>query len=178
MRVLVLLLCSTLLGACSCQRQPEVDASVAAAADHSAGVAAAAISAGTAADLARAARTDQQRARAMSEAVDTLHAYLGELGSGQRDAAEKRWAYQRSPSVSEEAGLRSLDNLQALRIENGTPKPLDAEAVPAYLEIPVQLRASLDGGQTHRYHGWYRLRHNPVTMRWELTAASVAAVIR
>jgi len=125
-----------------------------------------------------AARTDAQRAQAIRDAVDTLHGYLRELGSGQLDQAEKRWAYQRSPSVNEEAGLRSLDGLTALRIDNGTPKPLDTEAVPAYLEIPVQLRASMEGGGTLRFHGWYRLRNDPVTTRWELTAASVSPVIR
>jgi len=38
---------------------------------------------------------------------------------------------------------------------------MDAEAVPAYLEIPVELRASIDGGQVLRFHGWYRLRAQP-----------------
>lgn len=177
MRLLLLLSCLTLLGACSCQRQPDPQASVAAA-DRSAEPGASTIGTEAAADRARATRIEQQRTRAMGDAVDTLHAYLGELGSGKREDAEKRWAYQRSPTVNEEAGLRALDNLQALRIENGMPKPLDAEAIPTYLEIPVDLRASLDGGQSHRYRGWYRLRHNPITTRWELTAASVSPVIR
>ena len=73
--------------------------------------------------------------------------------------------------------MRSLASLQALHIDNGSPKLLDAKPVPAYLEIPVELRASIDGGQVLRLHGWYRLWHNPVTTRWELTAASVSPVI-
>lgn len=178
MRILLLLLYATLLGACSCQRQPAADASVIALAERTGVTPATAIDTATADATVRAAPTDAQRARAISDAVDILHGYLRELGNGQHDEAEKRWAYHRSPSVSEEAGLRSLANLQALRIDNGSPKLLDAEPVPAYLEIPVELRASIDGGQVLRFHGWYRLRHNPVTTRWELTAASVSPVIR
>ena len=177
MRILMIIVCLSGLGACSCQRQTAQTPASAMAASGDSG-ASAAIAADAAAVLARAARLDQERGRAVADAVDTLHGYLREVGSGQRDAAEKRWAYQRSPSVGEEAGLRSMTNLQALRIENGAPKPLDDEPVPVYLEIPVDLRATLADGQAHRYKGWYRLRRNPVTTRWELTAASVSPVLR
>lgn len=178
MRTLVLLLCTSLLGACSCQRQPAAGASAPAGDQRPTATAAPSTDVDAAQAAARAARTDAQRAQSISAAVDMLHGYLRELGSGEHQQAGQRWAYQRSPTVNEEAGLRSLAGLQALRIDNGTPKPLDAEAVPAYLEIPVQLRASMDGGEVLRFHGWYRLRHNPVTTKWELTAASIAPVIR
>lgn len=178
MRVLLLLLFTTVIGACSCQREPGAGTPMTAMAERTGAAAATSTDIESTDAIARASRLDSQRARAISDAVDTLHGYLRELGSGEREQAEQRWAYQRSPSVNEEAGLRSLAGLQALRIDNGTPKPLDAAPVPAYLEIPVELRASIDGGQVLRFRGWYRLRHNPVTTRWELTAASVAPVIR
>ena len=178
MRILLLLLCTTLLGACSCQRGPAAPAQETVIAGRPGATAATATGRASAEATARTVHTATQRAQATSDAVDTLHGYLRELGSGRHDEAGKRWAYQRSPSVDEEAGLRSLAGLQALRIDNAAPKPLDAEPVPAYLEIPVELRASMDDGQVLRFHGWYRLRHNPVTTRWELTAASVSPVIR
>lgn len=74
--------------------------------------------------------------------------------------------------------MRSLDHPQALRIASGTPRQPDNQTVPIHIEVPVDLHASLDDGQTHRDRGWYRLRRNPVTSRWELTAASLAPVIR
>lgn len=177
MRILVLLLCTSLLGACSCQRQPAAETSTPAAEQRPA-TTTASTDFESAEAVARAASVDARRTRAISDAVDTLHGYLRELGGGQRELAEKRWAYRRSPTVNEESGLRSLTGLQSLRIDNGTPRPLDAEKVPTSLEIPVRLRASMDGGQVLRFNGWYHLRHNPVTTRWELTAASIAPVIR
>lgn len=119
------------------------------------------------------AALEKRRNDAMYDAVGIVHAYLNALGSGKRTEAETHWAYRRMPTVDEEGGLRGLAGLRALRIENGTPKPLNAERVPDYLEIPVTLRANFLDGTAQRYTGWYRLRRNPVSKTWELTAASV-----
>ncbi|MFD0739398.1 hypothetical protein ACFQZQ_08905 [Lysobacter koreensis] len=178
MRVVLPLLYTALLGACSCQRAPDAVAAAAGTGVHSPTPADAVRSNEAAAETARADQIQGQRARRIGDAVDALHSYLRKLGSGQHDAAAQHWAYQRSPSVDEEAGLRALGELQSLRIQNGTPNPLDAEAVPNYLEIPVELQAALETGQGYRYRGWYRLRYNPVTTHWEMTAASLSPVIR
>lgn len=130
-----------------------------------------------AASRERQARHDRDRDEAMRDAVAAVHAYLRHAGARERVQAEARWAHNRLPPVGEEAGLRTLP-LRALRIENGTPRALDAEPVPASIEVPVQLRASLEDGTTHRYTGWYRVRRNPVTTTWELTATSLQPVLR
>lgn len=127
---------------------------------------------------AQAARTaqgvDNQRQQAMSAAVDTLHRYLAALSSQDRAKADAFWVDQRPPAQTNEADLRGLKGLRALRIQNRTPRPLDSEPVPAALEIPIELRASIDDAANRHYHGWYRLRSsNPVKGDWEITSASV-----
>lgn len=165
----------------SCARTPQPIAGDAANADASrtsqAAVTSTADAPAQAATGNRQALQQRRHDEAMRDAVAAVHGYLRHAGSRERAQAEARWAYNRLPPVGEEAGLRTLP-LRALRIENGPPRALDAEPVPASIEVPVQLRATLEDGSTHRYTGWYRVRRNPVTTTWELTATSLQPVLR
>ncbi|MEH6417735.1 hypothetical protein [Pseudomonas sp. CGJS7] len=175
MRLLIPALLALTFVGCSCQRQSQDstdrDAATAPAPQ------AAAPAAPSAAEL-RAQALEKQALQATSEAVDTLHAYLQKVGSGKTEEAGKHWAYQRQPRGSEESDLRSLKNLRSFRIENGPPKPLDQEAVPETLEIPVDLRATLENGEGRRYTGWYRMRRNSVDRHWELTGTSISVKLK
>ena len=134
---------------------------------------------GPGADAATRARAIAlQREAAMHAAVSTLHRYLAALGGSDRAAADAFWAGKAPPAVSGEADLRSLEKLQSLRSENGTPQPLDSEAVPNALEIPIELRASLQGQPLRRYRGWYRMRRAVADGGWEITSASIAPLTR
>lgn len=175
MRLLIPALLALSFVGCSCQRQPDPDGAVAPPA------APAPDDAQTRAQAAAAQRAQaqsQQRLDAMTDAVNELHQYLQKLGSGKREEADKHWAYQRLPRGNEEADLRALDNLRAIRIENDTPKQIDQEPQPELLEIPVDLRVSLQDGENRRYKGWYRMKRNPVDRRWELIGVSIAVVLR
>ena len=127
---------------------------------------------------ARARAIARQREEAMHAAVSTLHRYLAALGGTDRAAADAFWAGKQPPAASGEADLRSLEKLRSLRSENGKPKPLDAEPVPNALEIPIELRASLQGQPLRRYRGWYRMRRAVADGGWEITSASIAPVTR
>lgn len=161
---------------CSCQRDSDRGSDAAPA--DAAAVATDAPVAPDPAEAQRAARLQQQRERAFTDAVSTLHGYLQRVGSGDQAGADKFWGYQRKPAGGEESDLRALRNLRGLRIENKVPEPLDQEPVPELLRIPVELRATLANGESRRYKGWYRLRRNQVEQRWELTGALVAVTLQ
>lgn len=121
----------------------------------------------------RTANTAGQRQQAISAAVDTLHRYLFALSTGDHTKADAFWLGGRPAAAPAEADLRSLKGASA-RIENDPPEPLDSEAVPAALEIPIELRISVDGEPVRHYSGWYRLRAtNPAQGPWKITSASV-----
>lgn len=175
MRLLIPALLALTFVGCSCQRQADPDAATAPPAQAPADETA---SRAQAADAQREQVRSQQRLDAMTEAVDELHQYLQQLGSGQREQADQHWAYQRLPRGNEEADLRTLDNLRAIRIENDTPRQIDQETLPEMLEIPVDLRVSLHDGETRRYKGWYRMKRNPVDRRWQLIGVSIAVTLQ
>lgn len=125
-------------------------------------------------DVAARALT-RQRDDAMYAAVGTLQRYMAALGSDDRAKADAFWVDGR-PAANGEADLRTLQALRGLRIENGTPKPMDAAQVPSALEIPVTLRVSLQDAPMRRYSGWYRLRQAVTGDRWEITSASIDRV--
>ena len=88
------------------------------------------------------------------------------------------WAGKGPPAASGEADLRSLEKLRLLRSENGNPRPLDSEVVANALDIPVELRASLQGQPLRRDRGWYRMRRAVVDGGWDITSASITPVTR
>ncbi|WP_363797967.1 hypothetical protein ABU614_22685 [Lysobacter firmicutimachus] len=175
-RLLVPVLLALNVVGCSCQRQTDDRAAATTPAPARPQDDAAARAATEAAQRAQA--QNQQRVEAMTEAVNTLHLYLQQLSSGKRELAEKHWAYGRQPRGNEEAGLRQIEQFSGMRIENDTPEPLDQESVPESLEIPVELRVSLPGGENRRYTGWYRMRRDPVDRSWKLTATSLSVALR
>ncbi|MCL1635201.1 hypothetical protein M2650_11255 [Luteimonas sp. SX5] len=120
-----------------------------------------------------AAAAEGQRQQAISTAVDTLHRYLFAISTGDHAKANAFWADGKPAAAPAEADLRTLQGASA-RIQNDPPKPLDSEAVPAALEIPIELRISVEGAPVRHYSGWYRLRAaNPVQGPWKITSASV-----
>lgn len=120
-----------------------------------------------------------QRQQAVSAAASTLHRYLAALSSKDFAKADAFWLNGRPPAQSNEADLRSLKDLSALRIENDPPKPLDSESVPAALEVPIELRVSTGDAPNRYYRGWYRLRAtNPAKGEWKITSASVKVETR
>lgn len=120
-----------------------------------------------------------QRQQAVSTAASTLHRYLAALSSKDFAKADAFWLNGRPPAQSNEADLRSLKDLSALRIENQPPKPLDSESVPTALEIPIELRVSTGDAPNRYYRGWYRLRAtNPAQGEWKITSASVKVETR
>ena len=120
-----------------------------------------------------AAALEARREAAMASAVATLHRYFVALGGGDHAASDAFWAGGRAPEASGEADLRQLAALRALRSQNGTPVPLDASRMPDALEIPVDLRVSVQGQPLRRYAGSYRLRRRVADGGWEITSAAV-----
>jgi len=116
-----------------------------------------------------------RRNEATASAVYALHAYLAALGGEDRAKADAYWTGGKPPARTDEADLRNLKNLRALRTQNGTPSPLDSDPVPNALEIPVELRASFSDAPQRRYRGWYRLRRAVADGGWEITSASIDA---
>lgn len=162
-----------LLGWRSCGREDTGDARAPASSDADAGATTAPSQGNDAAAMVG------QRQQAVSTAADTLHRYLAALSSKDFAKADAFWLDGRPPAQSNEADLRSLKDLSALRIENQPPKPLDSEPVPAALEIPIELRASTGDAPNRYYRGWYRLRAtNPAQGEWKITSASVKVETR
>jgi hypothetical protein len=130
------------------------------------------------AEAAKSRARNRQRDEALYAAVATLQRYLAALGGEDRAQADAFWVGDRPPADSHEADLRMIENLRGLRIENGRPKALDSQPVPSALEIPVELRVSVEGEPLRRYRGWYRLRRAVADGGWEISSASVDAVRR
>ncbi len=171
----VLGLCAA-LGVYSCQRDPQAQGKASQAAITADGPTSNIDDQPTAsaANAAAAEAQTTQRNDAMYVVVATLQRYLAAVGGQDWAKADPLWSNDQPPAQSGEADLRTLADLQALRIQNGTPKALDAEPVPNALEIPVQLRASFKHGGGRRYEGWYRLRRNVADGSWEITSASIS----
>ena len=128
----------------------------------------------TAADAA----TRERRRAAMRESVSVVHQYLQRVSQREFEQADALWAYRRSPGPGEESGLRALGDVRVMRIDNDPPVALDDEPVPATVEVPVRLLATLPDNRQARFTGHYRVRRNPVEGRWELTGASLQPVLR
>ncbi|WP_411834231.1 hypothetical protein [Pseudoxanthomonas mexicana] len=171
MRLWTLAMLPLLMAGCSCSPQPDPEPENTAAGLPAAAPARPAAQAVAVDPVALAAA--QAQSEAMQQAVSQLHDYLGALGAGDRPRADALWSGGKPPPRADDHALRALDNLQALRIRNERPLPLDKQHPPAALEIPVRLRASLDDGQTRHLKGWYRLQRKVDGSGWEITSASL-----
>ena len=155
------------LAHCSCQRAPE--AAQAGPADTLAAPAAQQPPPEGGGEPGAAPAAAASRHAAAADAGSTLHAYLAAL-PGEPARADAFWAGGRPDAPADDAVLRRVGDLRAMRVENGPPQALDREWPPRAFEIPVRLR--LDGDGPRRIHGWYRLRAR-VTGGWEITSASL-----
>lgn len=163
---------------CSCQREPAAEQGLDEAGiadDRAATVTNPATAAATTAPAADATQARLHK-EARYAAIATLHRYLGALSARDWQKADAFWVHDNAPVQSGEADLRVLTTLRSLRIENGSPKQIGTDAVPVALEIPVRLRARLEGGDVQHYQGRYRLRRAVVDDGWEITSASLAIV--
>lgn len=123
-------------------------------------------------------RQAQATSTALWDAADVVQRYLALLGGGDVAAAQALWSPQRSPRAHEEAGLRGMAPIRALRSQTGAARVLDDPAAPANVEIPVTVRATTATGERLEFAGWYRLRRNAISGRWEITAASINPRLR
>lgn len=104
-----------------------------------------------------------------------VHRYLTALGTGDPAKSDTFWSGGRPPRTRNEADLPTLQGLRSLRIENGTPRPLDSAPLPEALEVPVSLRAGMKDSPARRYSGYYRVRRTLDKQGWEITSARIDA---
>lgn len=162
-----------LLAGRGCARSIEASSAAGDIPPASAGATAAVESAPTAADPDSALVA--RRHADMQDAVSVVHRYLAALGSGDSATSASYWSGGIVPRASGEADLRSRGPLRSLRSKTGMPTPLDASPIPDALEVPVELRAAVDGSPMLLYAGSYRLRRRVADGGWEITSASIDA---
>lgn len=169
MRGLFLLAMTLLIGGCSCNRQPDAQAASQAAAPESPPTKPV-----DGDSIAQAAQAQAPTAPADSaaQAASTLHAYLAEVAGKNWGKADAYWSGGKPPPRADDFAVRGIDDLRSMRINNGTPKPLDQESPPQAVEIPVVLRVRKDTG-VYEINGWYRLRRKVSGDGWEITSASM-----
>jgi hypothetical protein len=107
-----------------------------------------------------------------AEAASTLHAYLRVIAAKQWNEADSYWTGGKAPSQPGDMSIRAAQDLRSMRIQNGSPKPLDNESPARSIEIPVTLRVRETTGITE-INGWYRLRRKVGGDGWEITSASL-----
>jgi hypothetical protein len=157
-----------LIAGCSCQRNPEESG------EETAVAKAAALEQ----DQAPSAQPTQPAEATVSEkathaqAASTLHAYLRAVAAKQWDEADGYWTGGKAPSQPGDASIRAAQDLRSMRIQNGSPKPLDQESPARSIEIPVTLRVRESAGITE-INGWYRMRRKVREDGWEITSASL-----
>lgn len=174
MRRAVLLL-PLLLGGCSCQRDPAIAESVAAAA--SAGAATDTPTADASAALA-ATPVDALaplHAGVVNETI-TVRNYIGALLRGEKAEADGYW--RSAPgSGADDAALRLLPQMQSIRVDTDTPIARDSELPSRLREVPVRFRATTAENGVLRYQGWYRLVPAADGSRWLIQSASIQPVL-
>lgn len=173
---LALLIFSVFIGGCSCQRTPlpgEV-------APPPAAITAAALPAEPAAtDGGDAAATNPAAlaGTAQSSATSTLHGYLQALLHSGRAGSDSFWSGGRAPPHPDDSALRALlVQVQDLRIDSDSARPLDQEHPPQTVEIPVRLRVLTRSGTAY-LQGYYRLRQRLDGSGWEITSAALQPVL-
>ncbi len=107
-----------------------------------------------------------------AEAASILHAYLRAVAAKQWSEADGYWTGGKAPSQPGDASVRAAQDLRSMRIQNGSPKPLDQESPARSIEIPVTLHVRETTGITE-INGWYRMRRKVRDDGWEITSASL-----
>ncbi len=180
MRGWQLLLGSVLLAGCSGQRPPAEDTTAPATQQASSTRPAAAA---TAATSAVATPTTNAEAAARSsgfvEAVSTLHRYIGALPGADRAAADALWTGGRPAPVPDDAVLRSLQDIQSLRIDTDPPVALDTNTPPQRIEVPLRVTVRTRAG-IESFSGAYRLQTRAASgdANWEIYSASLHPQLR
>lgn len=169
MRGTVLVAMALLIGGCSCSRQPDTEPLPPATTPEQA---ADPIASANPAAVAAEARAAEIQARAMSEAVSTLHTYLALVAGKDWDKANAYWSGGKPPPRADDYAVRGIEDLGSMRIKNEAPKPLDHESPSKFLEIPVSLRVRKDTG-VYQINGWYRLQRKVAGDGWEIASASL-----
>jgi hypothetical protein len=169
MRAMMLVAMLSLMGGCSCSRQSDPEPAPAATTPEQP---AAIESTSDPAPAPAETQAAEIQARAMLEAVSTLHAYLGVVAGKDWAKADTYWSGGKPPPREDDYAVRGIEDLRSLRINNEAPKPLDDESPSRFIEIPVSLRIRKDSG-TYEINGWYRLQRKATDDGWEIASASL-----
>lgn len=168
MRTMLSVVALLLIAGCSCQRNAEQS-------QEEAAVAEAATPKQEQVPLAQPdqpAETRPSEKATYAQAASTLHSYLRVVAAKQWGEADGYWTGGKAPSQPGDASVRAVPDLRSMRIQNGSPKPLDQESPARSIEIPVTLRVRETTGITE-ISGWYRMRRKVKEDGWEITSASL-----
>ena len=181
MRWVGIIVFAAAIAGCSCQRTEDKDKRVAASASPTQAVtgnSTAAINPGDGAALVQAPDPDDAAARAnFAKASATVQRYLGALPGSARADADALWTGGRPSPMPDDAALRSIGNIQSMRINNDPPIALDQQHPPRLIEVPVQLTVRTTTG-TQRLIGAYRLQPRVGSDSWEIYSATLQPVLR
>ena len=169
MRAMMLVVVALLMGGCSCSRPPGPEPAPPTTTPEQP------VAADSTVDPAAASAETQAaeiQARAIAEAVSTLHAYLGVVAGKDWDKANAYWSGGKPPPREDDYAVRGIEDLRSMRIKNEAPKPLDDESPSKSIEIPVSLRVRKDNGM-YEINGWYRLQRKATGDGWEIASASL-----
>lgn len=169
MRGIMLVLVALLIGGCSCSREPDPETTPPAPAPAQAVLQTDTVDS---ASVSAATQAAEIQARAIAEAVSTLHSYLAVVAGKDWDKANAYWSGGKPPPREEDYAVRGIEDLRSMRINNEAPKPLDDESPSKYIEIPVSLRIRKDSG-IYEINGWYRLQRKATDDGWEIASASL-----
>ncbi|PPU94849.1 hypothetical protein XpopCFBP1817_09445 [Xanthomonas populi] len=102
---------------------------------------------------------------------------MGALPGSARADADALWTGGRPSPMPDDAALRSIGNIQSMRINNDPPIALDQQHPPQLIEVPVQLTVRTTTG-TQRLVGAYRLKPRVGSDTWEIYSATLQPVLR
>lgn len=169
MRGMMLVAMVLLMGGCSCSRQPDPEPAPQATTPEQLAVP---IATADSAPVSTESQAVEIQARAMAEAVSTLHAYLAVVAGKDWDKANAYWSGGKPPPREDDYAVRGIEDLRSMRINNEAPKPLDDDSPSKFIEIPVSLRIRKDTG-VYEINGWYRLQRKAAGEGWEIASASL-----
>lgn len=102
-----------------------------------------------------------------------LNHYVAQLLNGDRKGSDDAWTFPPAdPRHADDAALRQLPALRALRFKSGPALARDGHRPPRLLEIPVQVRADTAQG-SFRFSGWYRVQPSVDGRSWQIQSAQL-----